>query len=157
MDFFNLRVNQELICSFLAKFSRMEYALKETRQYLNNNATPNWDKFANNIDHNFTEIVNRDEELKNAVNYLKQYPPKKQSVEDGNLVFIETDFDPTQKETQQILMFVRRVRNNLFHGGKYRNNNINGNRDEDLIKYSLLILDKCKSLDEEVEMYYKQY
>ncbi len=157
MDFFNLRVNKELICSFLAKFSRMEYALKETRQYLNNNASPNWDKFANTIDNSFIELVNRDEKLKNAVNYFKEHPPKKQSVENGNLVFIETDFDTTQKETQQILMFVRKVRNNLFHGGKYRNDNINDDRDEELIKYSLLILDECKSLDDEVERYYRQY
>lgn len=156
-DFFNLKINPQLICNFLAIFSRIEYSLKATK-YVDGGekkVSPNWDKFANAIDKNFSEIENKDNELKEAVNYLKNHPPKKQILENGKLIFIDQKIDTKQKQTQQILFMVRTVRNNLFHGGKYHKNI--KDRDELLIKYSLKILSECVKLDEDVYRFYISY
>jgi hypothetical protein len=156
-NFFNLQVNPELICEFLAVFSRIEYSLKATK-YADgraNSVSPSWDSFANDIDEEFLMMAIDDNELKEAINYLKNKPPKKQISREGRLTFIEQNINETQKQTQQILLMVRRVRNNLFHGGKYDQNT--DNRDELLIKCSLKILSECVKIDDDVNRAYNQY
>jgi hypothetical protein len=155
-NFFNIQVNSRLICDFLAIFSRIEYSLKATIKYADNRSTkvdPSWDRFANEIHERFLQID--DIELKSAVNYLVDNPPKKQILDDDKLIFKEQEIDQNQKLTQQILLMVRTVRNNLFHGGKYHPNT--EGRDELLIKHSLKVLSECAKIDEDVYRFYKSY
>ena len=138
--FFNIEVDPKLICNFLAVFSRMEYSLKATEEYIcgsEKKVEPKWDSFANDINEIFLQIKDEDAELKSAVDYLIKYPPKKQIIDDGKLIFQERKLEKGQKLTQQILLMVRTIRNNLFHGGKYYKNT--KDRDLLLIKHSLKI------------------
>ena len=89
------------------------------------------------------------------VSYLLKEPPKKQILQDKELIFQEQKIDEKQKKTQQLLHMVRTVRNNLFHGGKYHSND--DNRDELLIRHSLEILLVCKELDKKVKEKYDSY
>lgn len=118
--FRHLYMAPELAFEFLALFSRIEYALKATGRYANGSdagVSANWDLFANEIDRAFCAIS--DEQFVSAVDYLLRHPPRKQILVGSTLTFADQHSDHRQARAQQTLVFVRRVRNNLFHGGKY--------------------------------------
>ncbi|MDA1314463.1 MAG: hypothetical protein O2968_14075 [Acidobacteria bacterium] len=50
--------------------------------------------------------------------YLQQQPPRKQVLCRGNLSW-SNDIDESISDIERVLIYVRRVRNNLFHGGKF--------------------------------------
>jgi hypothetical protein len=82
--------------------------------------------------------------LANACEYYLLDPPKKQVLANGSLAW-STDLpvDPA-RETELLIALVRRVRNNLFHGGKY-NAALHEEtaRNEELLRGGMLILDEC--------------
>jgi len=114
-----LGIDEHLAAGFFIVFSRFEYALKRTPGYASestNDVRPDWDKFANDHDARFDR--GRTDELETAVDYLLNNPPEKQVLSDGVL-----GWKPVPGENvpllRQLLCVVRRVRNNLFHGGKF--------------------------------------
>lgn len=146
----------ELIIEFMATFSRLEYALKSTKFPSGNShrVDANWDAFANQIDTQFTNL--QDNELINACSLLLTSPPRKQVLRNGQLTFKVQTVDQNQKVTQQILKFVRTVRNNLFHGGKYLPiGESEVGRNEALVRASLKILKACINLDIDVKRSYE--
>ncbi len=145
--------NSKLVFEFFKVFARFEYALKRTDDFLTfdryDNAKPDWDTFAKELDSKFKEIGSK--YFLTAVKYFKSKPPKKQVKDDARLRFKVVSPRKTT-DTENILELVRRVRNNLFHGGKFSSGPVEGSeRDETLIKHSLVILRECKSIDEDVE------
>lgn len=156
-EFRHLHVAPELVCEFLAVFSRMEYALKAA-QYLQTNdgdAKANWDRFANSISCGFERI--EDDKFREAVDYLSEQPPRKQVVREGTLRFEERAQEDGQARSQQVLLSVRTVRNNLFHGGKFlADGEVDGGRDTLLVRHSLTVLRHCVELDQEVGTHYQQ-
>jgi hypothetical protein len=71
--------DRKLAWNFFVFFSRMEYALKRSGNYLNKGvkeAQPNWDRFASDYHHKFNS--NAPEELRAAVTYFLHQPPRKQ-------------------------------------------------------------------------------
>lgn len=142
----------ELACEFMAVFSRLEYALKSTQYALGNEkkVDPAWDSFANDIDQQFMAITQDD--VVESRNYLLGRPPKKQVLKNKKVVFIDQVIDPKQARTQQLLLMVRTVRNNLFHGGKYLpDGEQEADRDHRLVHYSLIVLFAVSRLDEYVK------
>src|SRR5688572_11624775 len=114
-----LNIPRREVTEFLGVFARFEFALKLAGLGGNpgDDAQPNWDMFAARVGPLFNRAATP--ALTAAVDYLIQAPPKKQVVDaHGHLTFIET---PTQggTEFQQVMLSVRRVRNNLFHGAKF--------------------------------------
>ena len=105
---------------FLGVFARFEFALKYAGyrgRSANNAVTANWDTFAATVRAQFNKAATA--QLAAAVDYLIQHPPKRQEVDPtGALVFAVVQHDQTKTELEQALICVRRVRNNLFHGGK---------------------------------------
>lgn len=151
--FFNSTIKSELICNFLAVFSRMEFALKASIKYAIGNekgVSADWDKFAKDYE---SFVEKDDSKLIEAIDYLFNAAPNKQVLEDNELKFIPTE-NTEGKTTKQLLILVRRVRNNLFHGGKYHPND--EGRDELLIVYTLKILEMCVKLDSDVYSLYSK-
>lgn len=150
--FRHLHMPSELACEFLAVFARMEYSLKATRFAVGNEGgvSANWDKFANEADKHFHAEAS--EELSGAVEYLWKSPPRKQVLtEDHRVKFCDFVIDPGQRELQQLLLMVRSVRNNLFHGGKHLpDGEMELGRNEELVRSSLLVLRECSQLVAEV-------
>lgn len=150
-----LKMKSNPIDQFFFRFSRAEYALKASRFLQNSGeAKADWDKYANNIRDTFD--ANRTEELKNAVKYIKENPPKKQVVENGQLAWQQTD-----NESMHLALFlnvmVRRIRNNLFHGGKFQNGASDDiSRDLQLINSANIILLEMVGLHDEVKHYFEQ-
>ena len=150
-----LRLPQVLACEFLSVFARCEYALKasgfargdETR------VDANWDAFAQEIDLDMSANANPD--VAAAIEYLLSQPPRKQVLLQGALEWRDAPPDASLPRTLQVLAMVRRVRNNLFHGGKMGiDPNAPFERDELLVRHSLVILHHCSLAHERLAQAY---
>lgn len=139
---------------FFVFFSRFEYALKKDKRYLekgSGDARPNWDRFASDNDQKFNQV--NDQHLAAAVSYIKASPPRKQVRKDGKLDWSDPLVHDGKTPTLiWLLLCIRTVRNNLFHGGKFPHFPIHDpSRDRDLISNSLLILGHSLRLDGDIE------
>lgn len=149
--FRHFHMSPELACRFLATFSRLEYALKSTSYVAGseNNVAPAWDRFANDIDEKFLAITRPDVVV--ARDYLLERAPRKQVLHDGTVAFVEQAIDLKQVKTQQVLLMVRTVRNNLFHGGEYcPEGEIEAGRNQLLVSNGLCLLLACAELHVDV-------
>lgn len=140
----------EIICNFFETFSRFEYALKRVGYNCGDGmAKVDWEKFIQDINDIFK--IDADKKLKESVNYILKNPPNKQVVEDGELSWSSNKPD-ANSDTELLFQYIKRVRNNLFHGGKY-----NGKYLEDptisykLLNSSIVILHYTLNLSQEVE------
>ena len=102
---------------FFVLFAKFECAVKHggfLRQP-NGRAAPDWIAFAKDSEITLAGLQ-EDEKLAEYVNYLVTSPPKEQVVKDGKL-----DWDEKASPTNfaGLLLAIARVRNNLFHGGKF--------------------------------------
>lgn len=142
--------NGELIIyDLFITFARFECALKNTERFLNpQRAEPLWDKFSETISNNF----NPDSipELRIAVDFILNEPPRKQIIRDGRLDWESSRLDENASITRKLCVYIRRVRNNLLHGGKFNGNYDPESRNYQLITYSTVILNNWVELDHEV-------
>lgn len=101
-------------------FARMEYALKAVGflRVADGDAQADWDQFATSIDQRFWAREAEDKLLADAVAYILHEPPKKQVAEAGSLYW-RTIVPTSASKTGVLLKYVARIRNNLFHGGKF--------------------------------------
>ena len=151
--FRHLHMPPELACEFLAVFSRLEYALKVGGFALGTQAKvdPNWDRFANTINDAFLAVADAD--LVQARDYLLQQPPRKQALMNGKVIYVDQAIDLNQRPAQQVLLMVRGVRNNLFHGGKFLpDGEQEAGRNERLVRHALRVLIVCAELHDEVRV-----
>ncbi|WP_449550956.1 hypothetical protein [Lelliottia amnigena] len=131
----------ELSNIFYREFSRYEYCLKAVGlRHEKGDAKANWDLYAKDVEHVISSAT--DPELCAAIDYFFSHPPKKQIVKDGSLAW---DDSPLQEKNKSIAIFIliRRVRNNLFHGGKFNGQWFEPERSELLLQYALTILKTC--------------
>jgi hypothetical protein len=142
--------DRKLAIRFFIFFLRIEYALKRTgfiyEKYSQVHA--DWDRFADSIQKQFMRDLRSDQTLRTAHEYLLTQPPRKQVLNHGDLGWsVEEKNDPVAgRELRWTLTMVRRVRNNLFHGGKFPTPDgrmSDPSRDEELLMASLSILTAC--------------
>ncbi len=134
-----LRMSPELACEFFGAFSRFEYVLKEMGYLVANRqrrAEPDWHRFARDTER-WLQVV-PSSPLEEAIRYLTEHPPQVQ-MENGS-------WQPQQLHGRgpvaQAIDAARRVRNNLFHGGKHTAHS-EGDRDERLVRSALTLLMTC--------------
>jgi hypothetical protein len=123
-----------LAVEFFARFSRFEFALKETGFLRPTEAAQaDWNEFAK-----LPEIVALYDNLAvdKAARYLIDHPPQKQ-VRHGQTLAWADEQRPIS-DMKLVCEMVRRVRNNLFHGGKKNDGN---ERDERLLRACIAVLD----------------
>lgn len=143
---------ERLAQKMFRQFARMEYALKAAGYLCKEpNAKADWASYAETIDDAMSDP--RRKEVTIAINFLMTHPPRKQIVRDG---LIEWDDAPPhhKSNTDLLLLYVRRVRNNLFHGGKFNSKWFAPERSERLLQSSLTVLDYCLELSPEVKKAY---
>lgn len=140
---------EKLSFDFFKLFSRFEYSLKATMfHYGNGDAKAHWGDFAQSINADFMSCENED--VKSACCYILANPPKKQIIENRTIKW--SSIEPRSNcETDLILLYVRRVRNNLFHGGKFNGNWFEPERSEELLTSSIKILSYACCLNEQVK------
>ncbi|WP_417832579.1 hypothetical protein [Terasakiella sp.] len=143
----------ELAAKFFKTFSRMEYALKAASFHNGNGkAEANWTKFSEAINTCFDDID--DPDLIAALDYIESNPPKKQIVRDGALEWSEVAPRSASK-VDLVLLYIRRVRNNLFHGGKFNGHWFEPERSQELLSHSLVVLNACLDANQNVKAAYE--
>lgn len=141
---------------FFEIFSKMECALKETgylKMGRSGNAEVDWDKYAKQVN---CVIRSENREFEKAITYIKERPPKKQVVENGKAVFVDASIGSEDTSFQYYITAIKRVRNNLFHGGKFRNTDedLDKQRNEDLVIHSLVILKESLKYESQVKDFF---
>lgn len=134
-------------------FARCEYALKAVgfRYAERNQVKADWREFARALGDVFEHPA--DPELLAAVGYLLQQPPRKQVIRDGQLAWDNTPPDSIS-HADLVLAYVRRVRNNLFHGGKFNGHWFEPQRSWELLTHSLCILRRAVEAQPDVREAY---
>ena len=144
----------ELAQEMFVTFARFEFALKAAT-YRNSDGPvqADWTTFAQS-----EPVCSLIDELSaddhSAVTYIVSHPPKKRIVCDGQLAW--SDAQPTTNPlADRVLIYVRRVRNNLFHGDKFNPAWTEPERTGHLLKASLDILHHCLDVSPQVrDAYY---
>ena len=135
-----------LAFTFFKLFAQYEYALKAMKyahvgRY--GQVELEWDRYSNEIGKLI--LIDDDEHIQRAVNYLFDNPPKKQVIRQGKLDWKSVN---TEVRSPKVLFeHIRRVRNNLYHGGKFNDNWLEPQRSTELISNSLIILQALKEKD----------
>ncbi len=136
----------QLAFRFFKLFAQCEYALKTMGYGRAGNADaaePEWDRFANEVGTLLLQAENPD--IVAARTYLFDNPPKRQVWVNGNVAWAVV---PNVERSAQILVaHIRRVRNNLYHGGKFHGQWIDPDRSSELISKSLLLLEHLVNAD----------
>lgn len=142
-----------LAYQFFKEFSRCEYCLKAVGfRHQSRGAKANWNTFAATL----TEVFEKPptNEFKAAIEKFLSKPPKKQVVVDEHLDWDET-LPEAKSKAELVLLLVCRVRNNLFHGGKFNGRWFEPERSNELLSASLTILDTCVRASPLVEEAYQ--
>ena len=130
----------QLAFRFFKVFAQCEYALKAMgygRAAYAGAAEADWDRFANEV--GSLLLGNVDPAIVAARTYLFENPPKRQVWTNAGVVWGEV---PNNERSAQILFsHIRRVRNNLYHGGKFNGRWIDPDRSVELMSKSLQLLD----------------
>lgn len=135
----HFHIPQELTVEFLGTFARFEYALKRAGYVEGNNkfVGADWDRFGREVAAISPEALGP---IVASCPYLQDHPPKKQVLQDGRLVWKAREASGGTA-IQEILLSVRTVRNNVFHGGKFPEGPVaEPLRDERLIRDCLAVL-----------------
>jgi hypothetical protein len=143
----------QLASIFFKEFSRSEYALKAAGFHNGDgNAEANWTDFSKQVEALIQMPDSK--QLSKAIDFIFGQPPKKQIICNGKIQW--SDAHPSQKlKADNLLIYVRRVRNNLFHGGKFNGHWFEPERNEHLIQNCLVILKACiDSLDSTRKAYH---
>jgi hypothetical protein len=149
-------IDRDLVFQFFVKFSVIECALKrsgflqpqEGKNARHSEAKANWKKFADHFRPNFHRV--RTKGFSEAVQTLIKESPKKQIVKDKQLAWAEVDRPENVSDHEFVLLLVRTVRNNLFHGGKYSEPEAEVARNKKILEASLVVLDACIELDPDI-------
>lgn len=136
----------QLAFRFFKLFAQCEYALKAMgygRAGNANVAEVDWDRFAHEV--GVTLLQDKTPEVVEARTYLLENPPKRQVWLNGNVSWAVV---PNKERSAQILFaHIRRVRNNLYHGGKFNGRWLDPDRSTELISKSLLLLEHLVNSD----------
>jgi hypothetical protein len=141
--------DRDLVFKFFTIFSLYEHALKKAG-FLKadrwDNAQPDWEAFARKIETSFNP--DETQELQAAVRYMLGRPVKRQVSKVGQLEFLPRERPERESDIVWLSILVRGVRNNLFHGAKFR---YDRPRDTKLIESCLIILEAWAQVHPEVE------
>ncbi|ENK5065141.1 hypothetical protein G3W26_03790 [Klebsiella variicola] len=136
-------IDPHSVMNFFFYFSRFEHALKiKNYKKLDGNRRyiigANWKAFVRTLNIPYPSGSNKVDE---AVRYICSNPVKRQK---ENLTW-ENAAPIAQVSFNAALLEVPKIRNNLFHGGKYKRPD--RVRDTDLLNYSIVLIKACLHAD----------
>lgn len=139
----------QLAFRFFKVFAQYEYALKamgygRAKNKKNDAAEADWDRFANEV--GAVLLKKQDANIADAVKYLLLHPPKQQVWINDTVGWKDVRND--ESSPQILFAHIRRVRNNLYHGGKFNERWIAPDRSYELISKSLLLLEYLAQSDQ---------
>jgi len=158
-----IEVDKDLLLNFFLTFSCFEFALKNSGLYkpprpnddpnTGYRAKPDWDRFALSLRRKFQ--IGSPPQLAEACEYLLLNPPWREVVANGALVWDAAAESNALTDVEKLVCYIRRVRNNLFHGGKFSTSHTpDRRRNAELMEYSLVILHEFLRLSNAVKTEY---
>ena len=129
----------DLATELFRVFAQFEYCLKVTGYCVagrGDAANPDWTRFARELPP-LSEAA--DPDVAAAIAYMLGNPPKKQVYADHVLQW-RVVAPHAENENDLIFLYVRRVRNNLFHGGKFNGRFFDPGRSRELLEHSITVL-----------------
>lgn len=140
---------------FFFYFARFEYALKRAGFVTKtDDAQPDWDAFAKK--HSTLVVAEKEPAFVEAVAYFRVAPPKKQVITNAGLDWAD-DKHCGPLDLLRLLVLVRRVRNNLFHGGKFQTGiAAEVSRDTKLLDSSLAVLEACLRSEHDITYHFSE-
>jgi len=129
----------DLATELFRVFAQFEYCLKVTGYCVAGSgdaANPDWTRFARELPPLSGEAG---ADVAAAIAYMLGRPPKKQ-VYVGKVLQWRVVAPQAENENDLIFLYVRRVRNNLFHGGKFNGRFFDPERSSELLEHSITIL-----------------
>jgi len=141
----------DLIFHFFSAFARFEFALMcaGKLQLNEREARADWKGFA--LENN-TAFLATFPEIREACNYFEWRPPQILICKDGRLRWIDEPYSLAQCPLHRLLLAIGRVRNNLFHGGRFITHiTADPTRDPIPLVHALAILEACAHFDPEVK------
>lgn len=147
LDTFN--ADTRLVINYFVVFSRFEFALKAAGFATGNDrAEVDWAGFAHALGDYFD--FERTEEVKQAVEFIENDPPKQLVRHDAGLVWVDYPYPNGKPRLRALLLNICMIRNNLFHGGKFQTGiDATPERNTDLLYSALVILDECLTVSEQ--------
>lgn len=142
---------RQLVFRFFVTFARFEYALKRAG-FAKDDVGSAWDSF----EVKFRSVFDPEKtpELKAACDYLSAFPPKRQLIENGALRWAEQPITGNVPLFKQYLNSLRRIRNNMFHGGKFPIEPVpDPTRNLVLLTHGLTLLKSCSEFDPQVQQH----
>lgn len=143
-------IDKDLVFEFFWKFSLFECALKR-EGYLKKKsdgspAEANWICFGRSVADRFEAI--HDTDFLEGVAELRKLSPRKQIVQGGELDWKKQEKQPNESDAEFVVRLLTTVRNNLFHGGKYRHaDEPEIAKDRDILQAALTVLNGLKEID----------
>lgn len=145
------RQTDELSIELFRIFARFEYCLKVIGFFKDQRGpVVDWCEFAKTKQ--VADLFDQHHEgvLGDAIGYILKNPPKKQVINDGQLAWAAVE-PQTDIQSDLVLIYVRRVRNNLFHGGKFNGRWFEPERSEELMRHCIVILKACLEASDELK------
>ncbi|TPP06966.1 hypothetical protein [Rhizobium glycinendophyticum] len=148
----NLHIRENDAFAFFAIYARYEYAAKVCQLVHKGpdrrDLTVNPQLVADKAREEFWRRVEKTPQLAEAVDYYIRNPPKKQVWDGTSGAWTEPDYQGADK-LKILLLQLGQARNNLFHGGKgWKPDTPECDRDNDLIRHGLIILEAVIRSDE---------
>lgn len=146
----------KMAANFFFRFARFEYALKICGYHRDKHGRvePDWERFAEQAMPIFEN--QQTDPLRTAIQYYTMRPPKIQIVVDGQLTWKDFPIHAGSTSSKMII-YIRRVRNNLFHGGKFKGRYLEApERSEELMRHALAMLDACLKNNEDLSQAYNE-
>jgi hypothetical protein len=144
-------VDPNVLLEFFLTFARFEFALKHAGFFQRPriidpadppDARPDWDCFAASI--RLALAQDKTSEFVEAYQYLLDHPPAREVLLNGSLMWEEKAPSVHLPIADRVLQCVRRVRNNLFHGGKFNSvQDADPGRNDRLLRCSMAVLRAC--------------
>ena len=146
--------DKETIANFFIIFSFFEFGIKELGLTEKNkkHPSPSWKTYIDKIIDKFDP--NESRELEAAIEYMKETPPGKQVFKDSSSMTYDDSYFKNKNDInlQVLIEMIKTVRNNFFHGGKVKDFMKNDyERNINLFKNSLVILNACLMIDEKID------
>lgn len=144
-----------LFVEFFKKFSRLEYALKRVG-FLDNSRNKevkvDWNGFAHTVSLEFERALEADGDLRASVELIESAPRRRlvlSANSHGSPVCWKDAKASQGGRLEDLLVYVRSIRNNLFHGEKAGTivaGSGGDGRDSELIRGAIVILDVLATL-----------
>lgn len=152
--------NGMLYTNFFRIFARLEFALKRAGFLKNyDRVEVDWNSFAESINAQFQAAFDESQDFKLAVDFIEEDPPRKlvKALDTTLSPICWRIVPPNQGDRlKDLLVYIRRIRNNLFHGEK-QSALLGGNsttvRDDELLRKSITILDELVSFNPQVQSF----